>query len=66
MYVCVCNAVTERQVKQAINEGAVTAAQLKQELNVASQCGSCADCLNEYLAQTFEHEAANLNLAAVD
>jgi len=66
MYVCVCNAVTERQVQQAINAGAVTAAQLKRELNIATRCGSCGDCLNDYLAQTVGHEAADLNFAAVD
>lgn len=51
MYVCVCNAVTEKQIKAAINSGAVTVPLLKQELNVATQCGSCSDCLDSYLAQ---------------
>ncbi|MGI9229885.1 MAG: (2Fe-2S)-binding protein [Gammaproteobacteria bacterium] len=52
MYVCVCNAVTEKQVKQAIDNGAVTVPLLKKELNVATQCGACCDCLEACLAQT--------------
>ena len=66
MYLCVCNRVTERQVKKAIHEGAVTVAQLKLELDVASRCGSCGDCLHDYLAQAFEDETADLSFAATD
>ncbi len=60
MYVCVCNAVTERQVRQAISQGAVTVRQLKHELDVAGECGSCHDCLEDYLAQAFALESASL------
>ena len=52
MYICVCNAVTERQVKQAVNEGADTMRDLRQRLGVAGECGRCAkcalDCLREH------------------
>ena len=51
MYVCVCNAVTEKQVLQAIDNGAVTVALLKEELNVATRCGACGDCLEACLSQ---------------
>ena len=53
MYVCVCNAVTEQQLRQAINKGAITVQQLKQELGVATRCGACHDCLKDYLKQNF-------------
>lgn len=52
MYICVCNAVTERQVKQAVNEGADTMRDLRHRLGVAGECGRCAkcalDCLREH------------------
>lgn len=44
MYVCVCNAVTERQIHQAVRDGAKTVKHLKDELGVASECGSCVSC----------------------
>ncbi len=56
MYVCACNAVTERQIRQAITDGARTNAQLRQRLDAARVCGSCDDCLEEYLAEASEQQ----------
>lgn len=54
MYVCVCNAVTERHIGQAVREGASTLRELRTKLGVASECGRCAccarDCLRSELA----------------
>lgn len=44
MYVCVCRAVTERQISEAVNGGARSLKDLKQELGVARDCGLCAPC----------------------
>ena len=44
MYVCVCNAVTEREIRQAVECGATRMRQLKRDLGVASNCGKCAPC----------------------
>jgi len=44
MYVCVCNAVTERQVHQAIRDGAQTLRDLRRDLGVTNECGRCAEC----------------------
>ena len=49
MFVCICNAVTESQIRQAVDEGAVTMADLKQRLAVASCCGCCAEQADEVL-----------------
>ena len=43
MYVCVCNAVTERQVIASVNEGARSLPELSAALGVATCCGRCAD-----------------------
>lgn len=52
MYVCICNAVTERQVYKAIDEGAVTVKALGQQLNVGTQCGACIGCAKECIAKS--------------
>lgn len=56
MYVCVCNAVTERHIGEAVRKGVSTLRHLRQELGVAAECGRCAtcarDCLRAALGET--------------
>ncbi len=49
MYICVCNAITERQVRASVDAGANTLADLQFELGVATCCGCCAEAACEYL-----------------
>jgi len=49
MYICVCNAITERQVRACVAAGATTLGDLQFELGVASCCGCCAQTAQEYL-----------------
>lgn len=44
MYVCICNAVTEREVRHAVQLGADNLNDLKEGLGVAACCGKCASC----------------------
>ena len=43
MYVCICKAVTEREIRKAAAAGADNLFELREMLGVASGCGSCAD-----------------------
>ncbi len=62
MYVCVCNAVTERHIEQAVQLGAKCLWDLRQTLGVGAECRRCAQCarqsLSAALAQTSEHNEA--------
>lgn len=49
MYVCICNAVTEKQVREAVNAGVTDLWGLQRELGVAAGCGSCKDMASEIL-----------------
>ncbi|MDY0272351.1 MAG: (2Fe-2S)-binding protein [Advenella sp.] len=51
MYICICNAITEKTVIEAVNNGASTLGDLQAELGVASCCGCCAQTASEYLPQ---------------
>lgn len=51
MYVCVCNAVTDKQIHQACEEGACSMRLLRQKLGVAGCCGRCAPAAYEVLKQ---------------
>lgn len=49
MYVCVCNAVTDSQIREAAQSGARTLRDLRQQLGVTRDCGRCASCAHECL-----------------
>lgn len=44
MYVCLCEGVTDGQIREAIYEGCCSYREVRETLGVASQCGKCA-CL---------------------
>ena len=60
MIVCVCRRVSDRQIREAVAEGAVSLECLQFELGVATQCGSCADCASRILCEARSTSAANL------
>lgn len=49
MYVCVCQAVTERQVREAIADGIHSIHGLRKHLGVTAMCGKCASCARNLL-----------------
>lgn len=55
MYVCICNAVKEAQIKNAIAQGHDSLEALQNVLDVATCCGGCQPMVEDYLA---EHHAA--------
>ena len=56
MYVCICNAVTENQVKNALREGATTLEDLRNTLSVGTCCGCCTEYLESRLVQSPSQE----------
>lgn len=42
MYVCICKAVTDREIRQAAELGANSLSELQECLGVATGCGKCA------------------------
>jgi bacterioferritin-associated ferredoxin len=61
MYVCICNAVTEREVRHAAQLGATSLSDLKDALGVAACCGQCASCAKKILRD--EHNAGRVAIA---
>lgn len=68
MYVCVCKAVTDRQIREAAMGGARTLKDLRRDLGVTSDCGRCASCARECLKEArqcaLDGNAGNLLQAA--
>ena len=56
MYVCICKAVTDKQIRRAAASGVGNLYELQDTLDVALHCGSCADLAESILNET--HAAA--------
>lgn len=65
MYVCLCNGVTDGQIRQAVENGAKRMRDLYLELGVASDCAKCACCAKDVLQDALgDGNAARLPQAA--
>jgi bacterioferritin-associated ferredoxin len=53
MYVCLCNGITDSQIRHCVKSGARCISDLQAELGVAAGCGSCA----EYAGAILDEEA---------
>jgi bacterioferritin-associated ferredoxin len=54
MYVCVCKAVTDKQIKLAIEEGACTRRQLYQCTGAGNVCGKCTSHIKQMLDENLQ------------
>ena len=51
MYVCICNAITDKQIRKAAKAGATNLWDLQAQLGVAAGCGSCREHAMEILTE---------------
>ena len=51
MYVCICNALTERRVTQSIRSGARSPAAVYRDAGVRPRCGKCVEEIRRMLPQ---------------
>ena len=49
MYICICNAVTQRQVEECARAGASSLDELSIKLGVGAGCGRCRECATDLL-----------------
>lgn len=56
MYVCICNAVTDREIRDAARRGVRSMEALSAQLKVATCCGRCRDCAREVLTAALANE----------
>ncbi len=57
MYICVCNAVTDRAIVEAVEQGARQPEDLASTLGLGLCCGRCKSCAKELLAETLARVA---------
>ena len=60
MYICVCNAISDKDVKTAIKNGAKSIKELNQQLNVGSNCGTCVSSIQLLIDDSKQAKTFNL------
>ncbi len=63
MYVCVCHAVTDKDIRNAVAEGCDSLRDLRQQLLVGRTCGRCTQCARELLREQQAPNCATLPAA---
>ena len=51
MYICVCNGVTDHDIRQAAEAGCKSMPELTMRTGAGANCGSCLDVASELLEQ---------------
>lgn len=64
MYVCLCQGVTDGQIRDAIYDGCCSYREVREATGVATQCGKCACVAKQVVRETLSDiQSANASLA---
>jgi len=58
MYVCLCNGVTEREIRQVAEAGCRTMSELTMRTGCGASCGSCIEMATQLLDEVHASVAA--------
>lgn len=64
MYVCLCKAVTDSDIHEAVNGGVRTMRQLARQTGCSSNCGRCAVTAAEILGQATGQGQGQLDIVS--
>ena len=51
MYVCICNGITDHEIRQAAEAGCKTMGELTMRTGAGANCGSCVEAASALLAE---------------
>ena len=60
MYICLCNGLTDRDVKAAVSSGARRIANVYEMLGAAPQCAKCSLHIRDIIRETTEVGVASM------
>ena len=58
MIVCSCHAVTDREIRRLVREGARSPRQIAQACGAGSACGGCRPCVRALVAEVTARDPA--------
>ena len=62
MIVCVCNRITEKEVRAAVHKGARTPEAAYASLDCEVQCGCCLDYAHDVIDEEYDAKRPHLKL----
>ncbi|MBL8471031.1 MAG: (2Fe-2S)-binding protein [Rhodocyclaceae bacterium] len=62
MYVCLCQPVTDRDIRSAVAQGCRSMRDLRTELGCCNQCRRCVKAAHEVLTDALTQKHAHLSL----
>lgn len=60
MYVCICNGVTDRAIREAARDGARTLAELSVATGCSTTCGCCGEMAAQLMDETHREAACSM------
>ena len=66
MIVCVCNNISDREIRQAADLGLASMDELRRDLGVATCCGKCASYAAEVLANYIDRIGTGSNASVTE
>ena len=63
MIVCVCNNISDREIRQAVDLGINSVAELRKELGVGTMCGKCISYAREVLHEALDSKTVVTELS---
>ena len=64
MYICLCQGVTDREIKASIEAGAKSLREVQANTPVGLNCGGCRDSAKAFIDETLQQRAQTLGYAA--
>lgn len=60
MYVCICNSVTDSDIRQAVRDGVRDQRELARKTGCSSDCGCCSEFALEVMNQALREQSSAL------
>lgn len=65
MYICICKAVTDGQIRSAVQDGVTSMSGLRESLGCTGQCGKCGKHVKQIRDQALEDLGSSDNAMAI-
>lgn len=65
MIVCVCNNISDRRIRQAVDDGMRSMAELRQNLELGTCCGKCHSCAKKVLRDCIDQTSMPLMIQSM-
>ncbi len=65
MFVCICNSVTDTEIRDAVMEGARDLDAISEQLDVGTCCGKCKSCAKRVIREARAEMAYNAISSAI-